>query len=97
MSSKGWFNLEAVGGTIPETQFFESDSAFSSHGLTCTQRVYGFATWYVVVVPSLPSTSTLVSPPLPQLSNDSTFTLWNLRDQAFCSVMICGDDPVLLM
>src|SRR5712672_2315797 len=52
MSSKGWFNLEAVGGTIPETQFFEGDSAFSSLGLTRTQRLYGFAAWYVVVVPS---------------------------------------------
>lgn len=47
MSSKGWFNLEAVGGTIPETQFFEGDSAFSSLGLTRTQRLYGFAGWYV--------------------------------------------------
>jgi len=50
MSSKGWFNLEAVGGTIPETQFFEGDSAFSSLGLTRTQRLYGFAARYVVVV-----------------------------------------------
>jgi hypothetical protein len=50
MSSKGWFNLEAVGGTIPETQFFEGDSAFSSLGLTRTQRLYGFVAWYVVVV-----------------------------------------------
>lgn len=50
MSSKGWFNLEAVGGTIPETQFFEGDSAFSSLGLTRTQRLYGFAAWYVVVI-----------------------------------------------
>jgi hypothetical protein len=50
MSSKGWFNLEAVGGTIPETQFFEGDSAFSSLGLTRTQRLYGFAAWYVVAV-----------------------------------------------
>jgi hypothetical protein len=53
MSSKGWFNLEAVGGTIPETQFFEGDSAFSSLGLTRTQRLYGFAARYVVAV--LPS------------------------------------------
>ena len=50
MSSKGWFNLEAVGGTIPETQFFEGDSAFSSLGLTRTQRLYGFVARYVVVV-----------------------------------------------
>jgi len=47
MSSKGWFNLEAVGGTIPETQFFEGDSAFSSLGLTRTQRLYGFAACYI--------------------------------------------------
>lgn len=52
MSSKGWFNLEAAGGTIPETQFFEGDSAFSSLGLTRTQRLYGFIAWYVVVVVS---------------------------------------------
>jgi hypothetical protein len=50
MSSKGWFNLEAVGGTMPETQFFEGDSAFHALGLTRTQRLYGFAAWYVVVV-----------------------------------------------
>ncbi|EIN07747.1 SFT2-domain-containing protein [Punctularia strigosozonata HHB-11173 SS5] len=42
MATKGWFNLEAVGGTIPETQFFEGDSAFSFLGLTRTQRLYGF-------------------------------------------------------
>ena len=50
MSSKGWFNLEAVGGTIPETQFFEGDSAFHALGLTRMQRLYGFGAWYVVVV-----------------------------------------------
>jgi hypothetical protein len=55
MSSKGWFNLEAVGGTIPETQFFEGDSAFSSLGLTRTQRLYGFVARYVVVVVVIPS------------------------------------------
>src|SRR5579863_3264381 len=49
MSSKGWFNLETAAGTIPETQFFEGDSAFSSLGLTRTQRLYGFAGWYVLV------------------------------------------------
>jgi hypothetical protein len=53
MSSKGWFNLEAVGGTMPETQFFEGDSAFHALGLTRTQRLYGFAAWYVVVLRSL--------------------------------------------
>ena len=53
MSSKGWFNLEAVGGTIPETQFFEGDSAFSALGLTRMQRLYGFAAWYVLLFRSL--------------------------------------------
>ena len=47
MSSKGWFNLETAAGTIPETQFFEGDSAFKALGLTRTQRLYGFAGWYV--------------------------------------------------
>ncbi|RPD66001.1 SFT2-domain-containing protein [Lentinus tigrinus ALCF2SS1-7] len=42
MASKGWFNLEAAGGVIPETQFFEGDSAFKFLGLTRTQRLYGF-------------------------------------------------------
>ncbi|PCH38275.1 SFT2-domain-containing protein [Wolfiporia cocos MD-104 SS10] len=42
MASKGWFNLEAAGGAIPETQFFEGDSAFHFLGLTRTQRLYGF-------------------------------------------------------
>jgi hypothetical protein len=35
---------------MPETQFFEGDSAFHALGLTRTQRLYGFAAWYVVVV-----------------------------------------------
>ncbi|KAG1749032.1 SFT2-domain-containing protein [Suillus paluster] len=42
MPSKGWFNLETAGGIIPETQFFEGDSAFKFLGLTRTQRLYGF-------------------------------------------------------
>lgn len=42
MPSKGWFNLESAGGIIPETQFFEGDSAFKFLGLTRTQRLYGF-------------------------------------------------------
>ncbi|KAF9228664.1 SFT2-domain-containing protein [Gyrodon lividus] len=41
MSSKGWLNLESAGGMIPETQFFEGDSAFKFLGLTRTQRLYG--------------------------------------------------------
>jgi len=42
MPSKGWFNLEAASGVIPDNQFFEGDSAFSFLGLTRTQRLYGF-------------------------------------------------------
>jgi len=34
--------LESAGSAIPETQFFEGDSAFSGLGLTRTQRLYGF-------------------------------------------------------
>jgi len=45
MPSKGWFNLETAGGVIPETQFFEGDSAFKFLGLTRTQRLYGFVGW----------------------------------------------------
>ncbi|KAL4250445.1 Protein transport protein SFT2 [Abortiporus biennis] len=41
-ASKGWFNLETAAGTIPETQFFEGDSAFKFLGLTRMQRLYGF-------------------------------------------------------
>jgi len=41
-ASKGWFNLEQFGGVIPETQYFEGDSAFSFLGLTRKQRLYGF-------------------------------------------------------
>jgi len=48
MSSKGWFNLETAAGTIPETQFFEGDSAFKALGLTRTQRLYGFAGCYAL-------------------------------------------------
>lgn len=44
-SSKGWFNLESAAGTIPETQFFEGDSAFKFLGLTRMQRLYGFGGW----------------------------------------------------
>ena len=46
MANKGWFNLEAAGGAIPETQYFEGDSAFKFLGLTRTQRLYGFIGWY---------------------------------------------------
>ncbi|KAI0736930.1 SFT2-domain-containing protein [Fomitopsis betulina] len=40
--SRGWFNLDSVAGTIPETQFFEGDSAFKFLELSRTQRLYGF-------------------------------------------------------
>ncbi|KAJ7197191.1 ER-to-golgi vesicle protein transport Sft2, partial [Mycena pura] len=42
MASKGWFNLETAGVGIPETQFFEGDSAFKFLGLSRTTRLYGF-------------------------------------------------------
>ncbi|KAG2348518.1 SFT2-domain-containing protein [Suillus weaverae] len=48
MPSKGWFNLESAGGMIPETQFFEGDSAFKFLGLTRTQRLYGFVGCLVI-------------------------------------------------
>jgi len=40
----GWFNLESGTGGIglPETQFFEGDSAFKFLGLSRTTRMYGF-------------------------------------------------------
>ncbi|KAJ7632207.1 SFT2-domain-containing protein [Roridomyces roridus] len=42
MASKGWFNLESAGAAIPETQYFEGDSAFKWLGLSRTTRLYGF-------------------------------------------------------
>jgi len=45
MSSKGWFNLESAGVGIPETQYFEGDSAFKFLGLSRTTRLYGFVGW----------------------------------------------------
>jgi len=42
MASKGWFNLESAGASIPETQYFEGDSAFKFLGLSRTTRLYGF-------------------------------------------------------
>jgi len=48
MTSKGWFNIETAAGTIPETQFFEGDSAFKSLGLTRMQRLYGFIGCYAI-------------------------------------------------
>jgi len=42
MASKGWLNLESAGINVPETQFFEGDSAFKFLGLSRTARLYGF-------------------------------------------------------
>jgi len=47
MPSKGWLNLEA-GSAIPETQFFEGESAFKFLGLTRKQRLYGFVGCLVI-------------------------------------------------
>jgi hypothetical protein len=44
--ARGWFNLEAGSNIIPETQFFEGDSAFKSFGLSKKARLYGFIAWY---------------------------------------------------
>jgi len=41
-ASKGWLNLETAGVGIPETSYFEGESAFKFLGLTRTQRLYGF-------------------------------------------------------
>ena len=59
MPSKGWFNLEAAGGVIPDTQFFEGESAFSFLGLTRTQRLYGFVGWWVFLPRRVVSFSSL--------------------------------------
>ncbi|KAF9265735.1 SFT2-domain-containing protein [Marasmius fiardii PR-910] len=40
--AKGWLNLESAGAGVPETQFFEGDSAFKFLGLSRKQRLYGF-------------------------------------------------------
>lgn len=45
MPSKGWLNLESASSVVPDTQFFEGDSAFSFLGLTRMQRLYGFGGW----------------------------------------------------
>ena len=46
MARNGWFNLEAGSNMVPETPFFEGDSAFKSFGLSKTARLYGFIAWY---------------------------------------------------
>jgi hypothetical protein len=45
MPGKGWFNLETAGAAVPETAFFEGDSAFKFLGLTRQQRLYGLIGW----------------------------------------------------
>ena len=50
MSSTGLFHLEVAAGTVPDTQFFEGDSAFKSFGVTRTQRLIGFAGWCVLQI-----------------------------------------------
>ncbi|PPQ78530.1 hypothetical protein CVT25_011802 [Psilocybe cyanescens] len=40
---KGWFNLESGSSVIPDTSFFEGDSAFKAFNLSRTTRLYGFA------------------------------------------------------
>lgn len=42
---KGWFNLESQTSVIPDTSFFEGDSAFKFLNLSKTTRLYGFGGW----------------------------------------------------
>ena len=49
MTRNGWFNIEAGGNLVPDTQFFEGDSAFKSFGLSKTARLYGFFAWYGLI------------------------------------------------
>jgi len=48
MANKGWFNLETAGNAVPDTAFFEGDSAFKSLGLSRKTRLYGFIGCLVV-------------------------------------------------
>ncbi|KAF8654205.1 hypothetical protein AX16_003731 [Volvariella volvacea WC 439] len=41
-NNKGWFNLESAGNAVPDSAFFEGDSAFKFLNLSKTQRLYGF-------------------------------------------------------
>lgn len=59
--SKGWLNLEAAGNLVPDTHFFEGDSAFAFLGLTRTQRLYGFVGWSASSLPLLRA----LTPPQP--------------------------------
>jgi len=63
---KGWFNLEAGGSSsiVPDTSFFEGDSAFKFLNLSKTTRLYGFIGWCVPCQRSTSSPDRL----LPQLS-----------------------------
>ena len=45
MPSKGWLNLESASSVVPESQFFEGDSAFAFMGLSRMQRLYRFGGW----------------------------------------------------
>jgi len=42
MSNRGWLNLESAGSVVPDSHFFEGDSAFSFLKLSKTTRLYGF-------------------------------------------------------
>lgn len=48
MARTGWFNLEEgnVSNIIPDTGFFEGESAFSCLNLSKTTRLYCFIAWY---------------------------------------------------
>lgn len=49
---KGWFNLESGTSVIPDTSFFEGDSAFKFLNLSKTTRLYGFAGWWALYFPT---------------------------------------------
>ena len=42
---RGWFNLEAGTGVIPDSTFFEGEPAFKFLNMSRTTRLYGFAGW----------------------------------------------------
>lgn len=64
MASKGWLNLESAGNLVPDTHFFEGESAFNFLGLTRAQRLYGFVGWSVLSAACLASPPTDPSPSL---------------------------------
>lgn len=59
---KGWFNLEAGGSSsiVPDTSFFEGDSAFKFLNLSKTTRLYGFIGWCVACQRSMSSPDRLL-------------------------------------